>query len=90
MARKERKYAIVKGRKGYVRKGYHRRGYHRKGYYIHRNGKRIWIPPTYVKPTFVSRTRVKPRKKPYKMKIWHLEPNQKPVHPHPGRKPEKR
>ena len=28
-----------------------RKGHHRRGFYIHRNGKRIYIPPTYVKPT---------------------------------------
>jgi len=28
-----------------------RKGYHRKGYYIHKGGKRIYIPPTYIPPT---------------------------------------
>ena len=28
-----------------------RKGYYRKGFYIHRNGKRIYIPPTYIPPS---------------------------------------
>ena len=64
-----------------------RKGYHRKGFYIHRNGKRIYIPPTHVKPTtYKTKDRGKPgrtpkskqwfypkRKLKYKGKEWHAD-----------------
>lgn len=33
----------------------YRRGYHRKGFYVHRNGKKIYIRPTYIPPTTYKR-----------------------------------
>ena len=65
----------------------HRRSYHRRGFYIHRHGKRIYIPPTYVRPTtFTIKDRGKPgrtpknkqwfhpkRKLKYKNKEWHAD-----------------
>ena len=47
-----------------------RKGYHRRGFYIHRNGKRIYIPPTYIKPTtYKAKDRGKRGKTP-KSKRW--------------------
>jgi len=47
-----------------------RKGYHRRGFHIHRNGKRIYISPTYIKPTtYKAKDRGKRGKTP-KSKRW--------------------
>jgi len=49
-----------------------RKGYHRKGFYIHRDGKRIYIPPSYVKPTrYMMVDRGKPGKTPSSKRWFH-------------------
>ena len=49
-----------------------RKGYHRRGFYIHRNRKRIWIPPTHVKPaTYKAKDRGKPGKTPKSRQWFH-------------------
>ena len=48
-----------------------RKGYHRKGYYIHRYGKRIYIPPTYIKGTTYKTTDRGKRGKTPRSKQWY-------------------
>lgn len=69
----------------------HRRGYHRRGFYIHRHGKRIYIPPHYVPPTtYTMKDRGAPGKAP-KSKQWYhpkrkLKYNGKEWHAHDSAK----
>ena len=60
----------------------HRKGYHRRGFYIHRNGKRIYIPPTYIPPTtYYRKDTGEPGKTTDPEKLW-FHPKRKMKYKH--------